>query len=114
MRTLPAYSAFKLTKAIDTVPAGATGQLNRLDLHHVALTFDNKCYPDLVFDVNDTEPHVRASIEPIANPNTRPTRYWRRVAALIAAAFVVGWVFQPPGIVQAAQASVIEYVLTVW
>ena len=47
-----------LTAPIDTVPAGATGQLKRLDDFHVALLFDNHHYEDLVFDIQDTEPAV--------------------------------------------------------
>ena len=65
--TIPTDTRFTLVTAIDTVPAGATGQLTRLDSYHVALAFDN--YQDLVFDVQDTDPAIWSSIKPTTQPS---------------------------------------------
>jgi hypothetical protein len=64
---IPTDTRFVLSAPIDTVPAGATGQLTRLDSYHVALAFDH--YPDLVFDVEDTESAVWEAIAPTVNPS---------------------------------------------
>lgn len=61
---VPHHTDFVLKDRIANVPAGEAGQLKRLDSYHVALTFDNPIYPDLVFDVQDTEPEVWAAIQP--------------------------------------------------
>jgi hypothetical protein len=77
---------FKLTHAIEDVPAGTIGQLKRLDDDHLALFFDNR-YPDLVLDINDTEPEVLAAITHTRNPSmVDPPRRW--VAAAIVVAFL--------------------------
>jgi hypothetical protein len=67
--TIPDDTQFVLSAAIDTVPAGATGQLTRLDSYHVALAFDDNSYPDFVFDIMDTDPDIWASIMPTINPS---------------------------------------------
>jgi hypothetical protein len=66
MTTIPANTLFVLTAPLDNVPAGATGQLTRLDSYHVALAFDH--YADLVFDITDTDEEVWAAITPVAKP----------------------------------------------
>jgi hypothetical protein len=93
---VPAYHNFKLIAPIDNVPAGATGELKRLDKHHVALIFDNHLdnYEDFVFDINDTDPAVWLAIRPhIVSPSlTDPPRRvftWKAVA--LAAMIAVGF-----------------------
>jgi hypothetical protein len=70
MTTIPANTPFVLTAPLDNVPAGATGQLTRLDSYHVALAFDH--HADLVFDITDTDEEVWAAITPVAN-RSRPS-----------------------------------------
>lgn len=64
---VPSDTRFVLTAPLCNTPAGATGQLTRLDSYHVALAFDG--HPDLVFDVEDTEDQVWAAIAPVASPS---------------------------------------------
>jgi hypothetical protein len=66
MTTIPADTLFVLSAPLDNVPAGATGQLTRLDSYHVALAFDH--HADLVFDIADTDEEVWAAITPVAKP----------------------------------------------
>lgn len=81
---IPACKTFVLKAAIDNVPAGATGQLNRVD-DYVALVFDDP-HTDLVYDIHDTGPEVWAAIQPY-----RP----RKVLGLtrVAIAAIVLWSF---------------------
>lgn len=93
------HQTFKLIAPIYSVPAGATGYLNRIDTYHVALIFDN--YEDLVFDIYDTEPEVWEAIQPLhtANPSMvdPPVKRWspRAIAATVGIAFMVGWMAMP-------------------
>lgn len=59
-RSLATQLRFVLAAALDTTPAGATGQLIRPDDFHVTLAFDH--YPDLVFDILDTDPAVWSAV----------------------------------------------------
>jgi len=108
--SIPADTRFKLTAALYTVPAGAIGQLKRLDSYHVALLFDDNNHPDFVFDITDTEPEVWAAVMPhTVNPSMvdPPTRGGRLAwAASILVAFVAGWAMDPPLSVAHAQAAV--------
>lgn len=91
--TLPLHHQrrFTLGAPIDNVPAGATGQLKRLDSYHLALLFDH--YEDLVCDIADTEPTVLKAIQlHTVNPSmTDPPRCRWQLAAAVAIACVLGF-----------------------
>jgi hypothetical protein len=78
MRTIPTDTTFVLSAPLYNIPAGATGQITRLDSFHVALAFDE--HEALVFDVEDTEPEVWAAITPAATSITTESqrKYFRR------------------------------------
>jgi hypothetical protein len=98
MIVLPHHETFKLSSSIDNVPAGATGQLKRLDRYHVALLFDNHHYEDLVFDTYDTDPSVWSAIQPLytASPSMTdpPSSRWH-IAAAVLVGLLVGWLTFP-------------------
>ena len=84
---------FTLETPMHTIPAGATGQLNRLDNHHVLVSFNGYPDADLVFDIYDTEAEVWSALreQPAA---VRPCSCWR-VASAVAISFTTGWLFFP-------------------
>lgn len=87
MPCIPTDTHFILVAAIDTTPAGATGQLTRLDSYHVALAFD--CYPALVFDVLDTDPAIWSAIKPTVQPSmTDPPCCTKPIGASLVSVFV--------------------------
>lgn len=77
---IPGNTRFVLSSALDNVPAGATGQLTRLDYYHVALAFDE--HEALVFDVEDTETEVWAAISPVASPSMTDPPMWRQFVSM--------------------------------
>jgi hypothetical protein len=77
---IPSNIRFVLAAPLDNTPAGATGQITRLDSYHVALAFDH--YEDLVFDVEDTDAEVWAAITPVDNPSTDAKGYIRSLYSM--------------------------------
>jgi hypothetical protein len=77
---IPSNTRFVLAAPLDNTPAGATGQIMRLDSYHVALAFDH--YEDLVFDVEDTDAEVWAAITPVANLDITANNWIRSLSSM--------------------------------